>query len=94
MLHKTLVAAVAAVALGCVPMATDALAGPYGHGRHMVTDYRGGHVVRYGGGYRTGPIYDSCSGYGYGYGYGGCRGYGVPLVGGVINGVFGGYGRY
>ena len=28
------------------------------------------------------------------YGYGGCPGYGVPLVGGVINGVFGGYGPY
>ena len=55
----------------------------------------GGHVARsgrrwriYGGGYVSGPIYDSCAGYGYGYGYGpgygynGCPGYGVPLVGG------------
>jgi len=63
--------------------------------------YGGGHVARYYGGgyYGGGPIYDSCGGYGYGYGYGpaygyGCRGYGVPLVGGVINGVLGGYGPY
>jgi hypothetical protein len=65
----------------------------------------GGHVARYGGGgygggYVGGPIYDSCAGYGYGYGYGpgygynGCPGYGVPLVGRVINGVLGGYGPY
>ena len=43
----------------------------------------------YGGG---GPIYDSCSGYG--DGYGGCPGYGVPIIGAVIDGVFGGYGGY
>ena len=36
----------------------------------------------------NGPIYDSC------YGYGGCPGYGVPIIGAVINGVFGGYGGY
>ena len=49
----------------------------------------------YGGGgpvYDNGPIYDSCSGYG--YGYSGCPGYGVPIIGAVINGVFGGYGGY
>jgi hypothetical protein len=54
---------------------------------------RGGHVARYGGGYRhgaiyNGPIYDSCPGYG--YGYGGCPGYG-GVVGGLIGGVLGGY---
>jgi hypothetical protein len=60
----------------------------------------GGHGGRYyGGGYGGGPIYDSCAGYGYGYGYGpgygygGCPGYGVPLVGGLINGALGGYAR-
>jgi hypothetical protein len=65
---------------------------------------RGGRVARYGRGYGgpiyDGPIYDSCAGYGYGYGYGpgygydGCPGYAAPLVGGVINGIFGGYGPY
>ena len=75
----------------------------------MAAHAGGGHVARYGGGYGGGyrggygggyygggPIYDSCAGYGYGYGYGpgyGCPGYGIPLVGGVINGVLGGYGR-
>jgi hypothetical protein len=139
-LHKkTLIALAAAVALGCVPMATNALAaghqnnghggggqafaghgggggqafaGRGGSGRAMAGPARGGYgsagyarggrvVVRSGGGYYgggggpvydNGPIYDSCSGYG--YGYGGCPGYGVPIVGAVINGVFGGYGGY
>ena len=59
----------------------------YGGGHYA--RYGGGHVVRYGGGYSNGPLYDSCSGYG--YGYGGCPGYGVPLVGGLINGALGGY---
>ena len=51
---------------------------------------RGGRFARSGGGYYGGgpvyggPIYDSCDGYGYGYGNSGCPGYGVPLVGGVI----------
>ena len=68
MLHKTPVALAAVVALGrCVLVATNALAAGHAHG---------GHVARYGGGYRTGPIYDSCtgfrSGYGPGYAYGGC----------------------
>jgi hypothetical protein len=116
--HRTLVAFAAVAALGCLPMATTALAahGHAGRGGHVaaahiggghvaryggghVGRYGGGHVARYGGGYVNGPIYDSCSGYGYGYGYGygpgygygGCRGYGVPLVGGLINGVLGGY---
>ena len=78
MLHKTLIALAAAAALGCVPVATNALAsshpGNYASARH-------------------GPIYDSCPGYGtgYSYGYGGCPGYG-GVVGGLIGGVQGGYG--
>ena len=121
MLHKTFIACVAAVAFGCLPAATNALASdhPGGHAgvRHGTTGHamagrargghaagfaRGGRVVRYERGYRNGPIYngpiyDSCEDYGYGYGYGpnrGCPTYGVPLVGGVINGVFGGYSAY
>jgi hypothetical protein len=126
-LHKkTFIALAAAVALGCVPVATNALAAghPGGHGgsgqafagrgggHAMAGPARGGNgsagyarggrvVVRSGGGgyyggggpvYDNGPIYDSCSGYG--YGYGGCPGYGVPIVGAVINGILGGYGGY
>ena len=125
MLHRTLVAFAAVAALGCLPMATVALAAPNGHGgggHAMASHAGGGHVARsggghvarygggrgarYGGGYGVGygggyggPVYDSCAGYGYGYGYGygagygGCRGYGVPIVGGLINGVLGGYGQ-
>jgi len=97
-LHKTLVALAAVAALGCLPMATTALAAHHGHGHAMAGHARGGHVARYGGGryrggYVNGPIYDSCGGYGYSYRYGpgyGCPGYGVPLVGGVINGILGG----
>jgi hypothetical protein len=98
-LHKTLIAFAAAATLGCLPMATTALAA-HAHavyGGH-VARYGGGHgagyghVARYGGGYVNGPIYDSCADYG--YGYGGCRGYGVPLVGGLVNGVLNGYGPY
>ena len=94
MLRKTLIVLAGAAALGCLPMATTALAAPHAHGAGS-----GGHYARsggggYGGGYVNGPIYDSCAGYGYGYGYGpgyGCPGYGVaPIVGGVINGVLGG----
>jgi hypothetical protein len=117
-LHKTLIALAAAVALGCVPAATNALAaghpgghggGGHGGGGHAMGGHamgghamggharggyaRGGHVARYGGGYRSGPIYDSCPGYAYGYNNG-CVGYGVPLVGGLINGVLGGYGPF
>jgi hypothetical protein len=124
-LHKkTLIALAAAVALGCVPMATNAFAGGHpgnghggggqaftghgGGGHAMAGPARGGNgsagyarggrvVVRSGGGYYggggpvyyDGPIYDSCAGYG--YGYGGCPGYGVPIVGAVINSVLGGY---
>jgi hypothetical protein len=114
-LHKTLIALTAAVALSCVPMATSASAAghPGGHGGghaagghamgghatggHAAGGYaRGNHVARYGGGYRgggyrTGPIYDSCYGYNPGYD---CPGYGVPLVGGLIDGVLGGYGPF
>jgi hypothetical protein len=97
-LHKTLIAVAAAAVLGCLPMATTAFAA-HGHGGHAAAAHGGGHYARgggarsYGGGYVNGPIYDSCAGYGYGYGYGpgygygGCPGYGVPLVGGVINGI-------
>lgn len=130
MLHKTLIALAATVALGCVPAATTALAAghPGGHagiahaagggmaargglsagvarGGHGAGFARGGRVARYGRGYGNGPvyngpIYDSCAGYGYGYGYGpgygynGCPGYAAPIVGGVINGILGGYGPY
>jgi hypothetical protein len=114
-LHRTLVAFAAVAALGCLPMATIALAAPQGHsgGAHAMAGHAGGghvartgggHVARYGGGRGVqygggygGPVYDSCAGYGYGYGYGagygGCPGYGVPLVGGLVNGVLGGYVR-
>ena len=113
-LHKTLIALVAAVALGCVPMTTTAFAAGHGHGGGHAGGHAGGHGGghagyaraggyahggRYarggGGGYYVGggPIYDSCAGYGYGPGYG-CPGYGVPLVGGVINGILGGYGPF
>jgi hypothetical protein len=49
----------------------------------------GGHGARYGGGSSGGPapIYDTCDGY---HGNG-CPGFGVPYVGGLINGVPGGY---
>ena len=66
-------------------------------GGHRTGFARGGRVARYGRGYGGGPvyggpIYDSCAGYGYGprYGYNGCPGYGVPIVGRVIDNVFGG----
>ncbi len=117
MLHRTLVAFAAAAAIGCLPMATNAFAGPHGHGGggHAMAGHDGGghfarngggHVARYGGnhyrggyggyggyaaGYSSGPIYDSCGGYG--YGYGGCGGRGNSLVGGLIDGVLGGYSR-
>lgn len=120
MLYKILVALAAVVVLGCVPVATNALAAGHpstrttvGHasagyaaagqavGGHPMAAYgRGGQVARYGGGHRNGPIYngliyDSCPGYGpgYAYGYGGCEGYG-GVVGGLIDGVLGGYSPY
>jgi hypothetical protein len=113
MLHKTFMAFVAAAALSCAPVATNALAAghPAGHasagraasGRAIAGPARGGHVARSSRGYGygpayNGPIYDSCanSGYGYdpAYGYNGCPGYGVPVVGGVINGILNGYAPY
>jgi hypothetical protein len=111
MLRKTLITLAAAVALGCVPLATNASAAPTGHPAGHATGHAighaGGHAVhaqggrvgaRYSGGYRggpgyNGPIYDSydgCAGYAYGPGYG-CPGYGVPFVGGIVNGILGGY---
>jgi hypothetical protein len=108
-LRKTLIALAGAAALGCLPMATIALAAHgagAGHSGHVAARGGGAHYARsgggrgvgYGGGYVGGPIYDSCAGYGYGYGpgygYNGCPGNGVPLVGRVINGVLGGYGPY
>jgi hypothetical protein len=107
--HKTIIALTAAVALGCVPVATNALAA--GHpgggpsGGHVMSGHatsghamggqarggyaRGAHGARYGGGYYVGgrPIYDTCDG----YDGNGCPGFGVPFVGGLINGVLGGY---
>jgi hypothetical protein len=111
MLHKTFMAFVAAAALGCAPVATNALAAghPAGHasagraagghpagGRAIAGRARDGHVARSGRGYGpayNGPIYDSCanSGYDPAYGYNGCPGYGVPVVGSVINGILNGY---
>jgi hypothetical protein len=90
--HKTLIAFAAAVALGCVPVATNAVAAghPGGHGggrvagghaaggHAMLGHARGGRDVGGYAGHRTGPIYDSCPGYdpNYAYGDGGCPGYG------------------
>ncbi len=141
---KALFVLATAVSLGCVPMATNALAaghtgertggghslsghatadlargghamgGParggrapagYARSRSGSAGYsRGGRFARYGGGPIYGaPIYDSCAGYGRGYGYrygygpgygtdySGCAGYGVPFVGGMIDGIIGGY---
>jgi hypothetical protein len=46
----------------------------------------GGPGGQYGGGYYgNGPVYDTCDG------YNGCPGYGIPFVGGLINGALGGY---
>ncbi len=106
MFHKIVIAITATVALGCLPVSTSALAADHagdGHsGRqavsgHSVTGHamagrgyaRGGHGARYGeGNYGgSGPIYDTCDGY---HGNG-CPGIGVPYVGGLINGVPGGY---
>ena len=98
MLDKTIIAVTAAAGLSCMPVATNALAADHpggghsgaqassGHamGGHAGGGYaRGGHGARYGGG----PIYDTCDGY---HGNG-CPGFGVPYVGGLINGVLGGY---
>jgi hypothetical protein len=101
---KAIIAVTAAVALSCIPVTTNALAADRpggGHGgghalsRHAMGGHtgggygRGGHGARHGGGYNggAGPIYDTCDGY---HGNG-CPGFGVPYVGGLINGVLGGY---
>ena len=112
MLHKTLMAIAAAAVLGCVPLATNALAAGHPAGRASVGHAaagghsagaravaRGGHFVRSGRGSGYGPagvapIYDSCDGYDPSYGYNGCPGYGVPVVGGVINDILNPYGPY
>jgi hypothetical protein len=100
--HRTIIAFTAAVALGCVPFATNAVAAGHPEGGHSAghamsghamgghsRSARGGHGSRYGGGYYggNGPIYDTCDG----YSGNGCPGFGVPFVGGLINGVTGGY---
>ena len=68
-------------------MAGHATGGSGGYARGGYA--RSGHGARYGGGYYggRGPIYDSCDSY---YGNG-CPGFGIPLVGGLINGALGGY---
>jgi hypothetical protein len=95
--HKTIIAVIAAVALGCVSVVTNALAADHPGGAHSGGQALGGHAMggyaggghgaRYGGGYHGGPIYDTCDGY---HGNG-CPGFGVPYTGGLINGVPGGY---
>ena len=104
MFNKTVIAVTAAVALSSMPVATSALAADQpggGHsGAHTLSRHAmgghagggyagGGHGARYGGGHYggAGPIYDTCDGY---HGNG-CPGFGVPYVGGLINGVPSGY---
>jgi hypothetical protein len=102
--HKTLIALTTAVVLGCVPVATNALAaghpgggrsGGHATGGHATGGQarggyaRGGHGARYGGGYYGGGGPIYDSCDGY-YGNG-CPGFGVPFVAGLINGVLGGY---
>lgn len=110
MFQKIIIAFTAVVALGCVPIATNAFAAGRSGGGHSAGHAMGGHAMsghamggharvgyargnnrgtRYGGGYSGsgGPVYDTCDGY---YGNG-CPGFGVPFVGGLINGVLNGY---
>jgi hypothetical protein len=73
--NKTIIAVTAAVAVCCMPVATNVLAAdhPGGHAlsRHAMGGHAGGgygrgaHGARYGGGYHqgAGPIYDTCDGY-------------------------------
>ena len=74
-------------AMGGRAMSGRAMSGHAMGGRSSYA--RGGHGARYGGGYYggNGPIYDTCDG----YSGNGCPGFGVPFVGGLINGVLGGY---
>ena len=73
--HKTLIAFAAAAALGCLPMATTALAAHSHAGRADICGFayrwrpycpiwHGAPMSPLGGGYVNGPIYDSCAGYG------------------------------
>ena len=104
MFDKTIIAVTIAVALGCMSVAANAFAADHRSGepggrhvlsRHALGDLAGGshalggHGARYGGGSSRGaaPIYDTCDGY---HGNG-CPGFGVPYVGGLINGVPRGY---
>jgi hypothetical protein len=101
---KTIIGVTIAVALGCMSVAANAFAADHRSGelggRHVLSRHAlggvaggshalGGHGARYGGGSSGGPapIYDTCDGY---HGNG-CPGFGVPYVGGLINGVPGGY---
>jgi hypothetical protein len=95
--HRTLIAFAAAVALGCVPVATNALAAGHPAGHANVGRASGGHPAG-GPGFarsaRSGRIARSGRGYGYGpaynapiydscanYGYGYDPGYGCPGYG-------------
>jgi hypothetical protein len=96
--NKAIIGITAAAALSCMPVATNALAADHPGGgqsggqalsRHAMGEHAVGGYARDGHGarYRGGPIYDTCDGY---HGNG-CPGFGVPYVGGMINGVLGGY---
>ena len=105
MFHKTLFAFAAAVALGCGPIASSALAAnhPHGAGGHasrgnaVASHARGGRIGhgyaggRGGRGYSGYAGYSGCPGYGYGYADG-CPGYygDAPIVGAVLGGILGG----
>ena len=88
MLYRTLIAFAATIALGCVPIATSALAA--GHGGHAMAGHAGG--GHFGGGY-TGGAYR-----GGGYRGGGLvgAGIGLGLAAGAIAGgaILGGPGPY
>ncbi len=88
MLHRTLIAFTAGIALGCVPIGSTAFAAGHseghGGGRAGGGHAMGGHAMaghgrggghRYAGGRRFEHGYGG-DGYGYGYGYGYRRGYG------------------
>jgi hypothetical protein len=98
---KTIIAVTIAVALGCMSVAANAFAADHRSGepggRHVLSRHAwggpasrhalGAHGVRYGSSRGAAPIYDTCDGY---HGNG-CPGFGVPYVGGLINGVPRGY---
>jgi hypothetical protein len=94
MLHRTLVVFCATVALGCLPIATNAFADSHPSGHKHAAASRGGygHGHRYARGYRHGY-----AGYGaYGYGVApacynsafGCSYGPVDWIGNAIGGVF------